>query len=154
MSPDVSENPTVDTTSASAVHVESDRVPVDDVLMSRLRDLGELTLNWWGPGTRGPGPVALQHASEIAPQLAQTNRRVSLGADGDGSIIIEWTNAMISCIVEIQADGGMYLFADNAVSDTYQTSTGKFDAETVIRFVETGKIASVAERPASSTTSY
>ena len=114
------------------------RTPTEKALMARLSELGELQPNWWGPGTRGPGPVALRHAREVAPQLARATRRVAVGADGDGSIVLEWRNEGIACTVEIQADGDMYLFADDTDSGTHREYEGRFDSEAVVRFVETG----------------
>ncbi|WP_454852418.1 hypothetical protein [Promicromonospora soli] len=116
------------------------RTATEKALMARLSELGELDAGWSGEGSRAPGQAALRHAQELGPRLALSTRRVAVGADGDGSVVLEWWNEQTACTAEIQANGDMYLFADHTDTDTHQEFEGTFDAEMVIRFVETGVI--------------
>ena len=115
------------------------RSAAEKALMVRLSELSELGPDWWGPGTRAPGDIALRHAREIAPRLALVDRRVAVGADGDGSIVLEWWSGKTACTVEIQADGDMYLFAEHTDAGTHREAEAEFNADAVIRFVETGE---------------
>lgn len=114
------------------------RTATEKALMARLSELGELEPGWWGPDTRAPGQIALRHIQELAPRLVLSTRRVAIGADGDGSVVLEWWNERTACTAEIQANGDMYLLADHTDTDTHQEFEGAFDADTLIRFVETG----------------
>lgn len=114
------------------------RTAEEKAIMARLSELGELQPGWWGPGTRAPGQAAIRNARDLAPRLALAVQRVAIGADGDGSIVLEWKRDAARCSAEIQADGDMYLFAYDTTTRQYREHEGPFDAERVIRFVETG----------------
>ncbi|GAA1987180.1 hypothetical protein GCM10009718_25800 [Isoptericola halotolerans] len=117
------------------------RTATEKALMARLSELGNLQPGWWGPSTRAPGGAALRHAEELVTRLALAKHHVAIGADGDGSIVLEWLLEWTACTAELLADGDMYLLAVFKETGAHQELEGPFDADIVIRFVETGMLA-------------
>lgn len=114
------------------------RTPMEKAIMNRLDELSGLAPGWWGPGTRAPAEAAVRHARELAPHLAAAAKHVAIGADGDGSIVLEWEDGPIKRSVELLADGDAYYFAYDTTTRRHQELQGPFSAQHVLRYVETG----------------
>lgn len=112
----------------------------EKALMGKLDALRDLSADWFGPGSRTPGPAALRHAQAVIPRLARAEQPIALGANGDGAVVLEWRRGAVEFSAEIEPDGGMYLLADHTDTDVQQEYEGPWDEERLVRFVETGVI--------------
>lgn len=112
--------------------------------MADLSLLRRLLDGWDGPGSKAiPAVVFANYDTLVAEFDSQVPADLEPMARGNGAIRLEWERDCLSFTVELLPEGGMWLcrlsfMFDGRTTDRFFES---FDAETVKRFYETGRIS-------------
>lgn len=110
----------------------------EKVLMHRLSDLAALEPGWLGPGSEAPSQELIDRAQQILPTIANMGVDVAILGQADGSIAFEWQRGEVEMSAAIEANGELFLCADNTVTDEVQELQVTYDEVLLLRFLLTG----------------
>jgi hypothetical protein len=110
------------------------------MLMARLSSLSALSSGWLGPRSEAPDREALAAVELLLPELARVDVVIAVTANSDGAVVLEWSRDAVEYTAQIEPGAEMFLCADDTRTDRLTEHQGGYDAQRLVRFVESGEI--------------
>jgi hypothetical protein len=116
------------------------RTAEEKMLMARLSSLSALSSGWLGPRSEAPDREALAAVELLLPELARVDVVIAVTANSDGAVVLEWSRDAVEYTAQIEPGAEMFLCADDTRTDRLTEHQGGYDAQRLVRFVESGEI--------------
>lgn len=110
----------------------------EKIVVSRLADLASLDRDWLGPGSEAPTAELISQVEHLAPTIASLGLQVAIVANDAGAVVLEWRRGNVEMSAAVEANGELFLCADNTVTDEIREVQVKYDESLLRRFLEEG----------------
>lgn len=123
---------------SSVRSVERVRSVTEKFVIMKLQQIADLHDGWVGPGSQAVPRHLVDLVNQLLPVIRDVDYAISVGPTADGSIVLEWAQAGIEYMAEVDGDLNMFLCADDTATDALDETTVEFSRRILERFLRTG----------------
>ncbi|PFG33646.1 hypothetical protein [Sanguibacter antarcticus] len=112
----------------------------EKALMQKLSVVKGLRHGWWGGSSEAPDRDAVRSLEAALPRLGLLDVALAIGANAEGSVVLEWTRGTTAYTAHLEPGGNLFLCSDNTDTDELDERQLDYSEARLVRFVESGRI--------------